>query len=226
MSAPSAAEPQPALALLLEILAQHTPMYFLAPHSRTPLPPCLAHRYALFYLLREIGSLRGPMGEFIDSLRAAGSPSQQLRLLNAYRPAELAAVGAGEEHWDAAVYSTLDRATLLKRLLRGAAYGGSAAGSGSSTPSSSSVASSSSGVGGMPAFGGPVAAVLPRDRLGAMMLEATRRQLQRPGSDATPGGVLHVPLEARHTECLLSEQGWQATAVALAEAVRAVLPLL
>lgn len=155
-------------------------MYFLAPHSRTPLPPCLAHRYALFYLLREIGSLRGPMGEFIDSLRAAGSPSQQLRLLNAYRPAELAAVGAGEEHWDAAVYSTLDRATLLKRLLRGAAYGGSAAGSGSSTPSSSSVASSSSGVGGMPAFGGPVAAVLPRDRLGAMMLEATRRNGQAP----------------------------------------------
>jgi hypothetical protein len=58
-------------------------------------------------------------GEFIDHVRTAGSPTQQLKLLNNYRPAELALTGASDEQWDAAVYTTLDRATLLKRLLRG-----------------------------------------------------------------------------------------------------------
>ena len=67
-------------------------------------------------------------------------------------------------------------------------------------------------------------ALLPRDRLGALMLEATRQQLQRPAGEQQ--GVLHMPLDTRHTECLLSEQGRQATAVLLTDAVRAVLPRL
>jgi hypothetical protein len=64
-----------------------------------------------------------------------------------------------------------------------------------------------------------VAALLPRDRLGGMMLDATSRQLRR-------GDVLHVPLGARHTECLLSPQGRQETAAALTDAVKALLQLL
>lgn len=179
----------------------------------------------MFYLLREIGSLQGPMGDFIDHVRTAGTPTQQLRLLNAYRPAELALTGASEEQWDAAVYTTLDRATLLKRLLRDTAASEAASASGS--PYSSSASSSSGGAAAAaPTFVGPVAALLPRDRLGAMMLDATRQHLRRPSTSASAGGVLHVPLEARHTECLLSEQGQQATAVMLVDAVRALLPLL
>lgn len=191
------------------------------------------------------------MGEFIDTVRAAGSPTQQLKALNAYRPSELAGGGgASEEQWDAAVYTTLDRATLLKHLMRsnsssgGAAaassgggsnsrgFGGAGGSSGAGSPASS-VGTATSVVGGGEApasvspFTGPVVALLPRDRVGVLMLEATRQALRRPA--AAPGvipgehSVVHVPLETRHTECLLSEQGRAAAAVLLADAVRAVL---
>lgn len=224
--------------------------------------PC---RYALFYLLREIGTLEGPMGEFIDTVRTAGSPTQQLKLLNSYRPAELALTGASEEQWDAAVYTTLDRATLLKRLMRASGsaastavgssssgHGGSGFGGGSadSSPRYSSSAAGSSGSpwgGGNeagPAFSGPVAALLPRDRLGALMLEATQHHLAAqplpagsPAAAAARGSamsgrvssssqVLHIPLDSRHTECLLSDRARKATSVLLMDAVRALLPRL
>ena len=168
-------------------------------------------------------------GEFIDHVRTAGSPTQQLKLLNTYRPAELALTGASDEQWDAAVYTTLDRATLLKRLLRGGhassgSFGGRGfGGSSASSPSGSSGPGSSAGVDAA-AFSGPVVALLSRDRLGALMLEATQQHLQRPTGEQQ--GVLHMPLDTRHTECLLSEQGRQATAVLLTDAVRAVLPRL
>lgn len=179
------------------------------------------------------------MGEFIDHVRAAGSPTQQLKLLHAYRPPELGLGGASEEQWDAAVYTTLDRSTLLKRLLRGGDAGGGSAGlltgfpSGGSSPVASTASGSngsaagSSAPGDAAAFGGPVVALLPRDRLGALMLEATRQALRRPAAPA-PGQpeVAHVPLDTRHTECLLSEQGRRATAALLADAIRAVLPRL
>jgi hypothetical protein len=161
----------------------------------------IRRRYALYYLLREVGTLGGPMGDFADALRAAPSPQAQLRLLNAHRPT---ALGPGEEEaWDAALYATLDRASLLKRLLRRGA---------DSTPAA--------------AFAGPVAALLPRDRLGALMLDATRRQLARPGDRLDPAGVLHVPLAAAHTECLLGEVARRAAGEALIEALRAMLPQL
>ena len=178
------------------------------------------------------------MGEFIDHVRAAGSPTQQLKLLHAYRPPELGLGGASEEQWDAAVYTTLDRSTLLKRLLRGGDASGGSTGlpsgfpSGSSSPVASAASDGNGSAGGRgpgdaAAFGGPVVALLPRDRLGALMLEATRRALRRPAAPA-PGQpeVVHVPLDTRHTECLLSEQGRLATAALLADAIRAVLPRL
>lgn len=107
--------------------------------------------YALFYLLREIGGLRGSMGEFVDIVRSAGSPSAQLKLLNSFRPPELA---DAEEAWDAAVYTTLDRAGLLKRLVKGPR---------ARTP----------GV-----FRGPAATVLPNDRIGSLFLAASQPHLE------------------------------------------------
>ena len=157
-------------------------------------------------------------------------------MLNSYRPAELAPTGASEEQWDAAVYATLDRATLLRRLLQGDGSGSTTASSGFGTaaPSAlpggtSSTAGSGSSAGSAAAataeFGGPVAALLPRDRLGELMLEATQRRLRHAAAAAAPQ-VLSVPLEARHTECFLSEQARQATAVRLTDTIRAVLPQL
>lgn len=156
------------------------------------------------------------MGEFIDHVRAAGSPTQQLKLLNRYRPASFAAGSGGaggspssEEAWDAAVYATLDRASLLKRLLRNAAGGDDTDGASSS---SSAVAP----------LDGPVAALLPRDRLGSLLLDATRRCCSADAAAA----LLHLTLGARHTECLLTEAGRAETAEAVAEAVRALLQRL
>lgn len=208
-----------------------------------------SRRYALFYLLREIGSLSGSMGDFIDTVRAAGSPTQQFKLLNSYKPPELEAGGATQEQWEAAVYATLDRASLLKRLLS-STHGGSAAGSasgsttgfggsgeasGGSSPASGALSRTGSAAGAAAgtngsngqAFAGPVVALLPRDRLGALMLDSTRQALHRPAQAGEgAAAVVYVPLDTRHTECLLSERGRQAMAVLLMDAVRAVLPRL
>lgn len=148
--------------------------------------------YALFYLLREIGGLRGSMGEFVDVVRGAGSPAAQLKLLNSFRPPELA---DAEEAWDAAVYTTLDRAGLLKRLSRGPA----------ATPP---------GV-----FDGPVATLLPEDRIGALFLAATT-----PHCDVDR--VLSLGLTSRHTECLLTDRARRETAAAVVAALKSLLPQL
>jgi hypothetical protein len=160
-------------------------------------------RYALFYLLREVGAEVGSMGEFVATMRAAGSPAQQLEKLNVYRSVGYAAV-VSEEAWDAAVYITLDRATVIRRLLgvlREEQDGGGAG------PSSAAGA-------GL----GPTAVLAPADRLGAMFVDACKQRL---GDD-----LLHVPLDSRHTECLLSDRARQATALRLIEAVRQVLTQL
>ena len=156
--------------------------------------------YALFYLLREIGSLRGAMGEFVDFVRGAGSPSQQLKQISSFKPAEL---GIPPEAWDAAVYATLDRAAALKRLLRVSSTGGEG------------------GLAPKEAFTGPTAMVVPRDRLGRAFVEASRPHLAA-GED----GVVVVPIEARHTEALLSPAARAAAVTAVASVVAKLLERL
>jgi hypothetical protein len=151
--------------------------------------------YALFYLLREIGSLRGGIGEFVDFVRGAGSPTAQLKLISSFKPPDL---GVPAEAWDAAVYATLDRAAALKRLLR-------ARGEGEPKP-----------------FDGPAVLVGPRDRLGRAFVEASARLLAGGSAD----GVMHIPLESRHTETLLSQSSRAAAALGVTSAVQALLPRL
>lgn len=67
--------------------------------------------YALFYLLRELGTFGGSMGEFVDYMRGASSPPQQLKRLNHFRPA--AEAGVSEEQWDAAVSCLVPGVGLL-----------------------------------------------------------------------------------------------------------------
>lgn len=151
--------------------------------------------YALFYLLREIGSLTGGIGEFVDFVRGAGSPTAQLKLISSFKPPDL---GVPAEAWDAAVYATLDRAAALKRLLRSRAES-------EPTP-----------------FDGPAAVVGPRDRLGRAFVQASAGLLRGGGAD----GMMHVPLESRHTETLLSQPSRAAAALAVTAAVQALLPRL
>lgn len=150
--------------------------------------------YALFYLLREIGSLRGGMGEFVDFVRGAGSPTQQLKLIASYRPLD---PSVPREAWDAAVYATLDRAATLKRMLR------------------------ARGVYSSLQFDGPAAIVVPRDRLGMAFVDASRSLLH--GGQGEDEKLVHVPIDARHTECLLSQVGRSAAATGVTKAVQALL---
>lgn len=167
--------------------------------------------YALFYLLREIGTLRSGMGEFVDHVRQAGSPTEQLKLICSFKPDDSS---ASQEAWDAAVYATLDRAALLKRLMRARTHGvhnhgnqgaAAAAGGGGSVEDSM-------------AFNGPSALILPQDRLGKVLLDASRPYLSLENRCE-----VHVPLESRHTECLLSLSGRTAAATATSRALRALL---
>lgn len=158
--------------------------------------------YALFYLLREIGTLKGRMGEFVDFVRGAGTPTRQLKLISSFKPPE---VGISAEAWDAAVYATLDRAAVLKRLVKPLRV--------ELNKDPESQASSRS----PKDFDGPAAVILPRDRLGSALLQASEKQL------SNTGGIIHVPLESRHTECLLTASARSATASALSDAVLSVL---
>jgi thioesterase domain-containing protein len=172
--------------------------------------------YALFYLLREIGTLSTGIGEFVDRVRGAGSPSAQLKLLAGFKPA---GAGVAPEAWDAAVYATLDRAAVLKRLARGSggAVGAGAGGAGGAGAAPGAPAAAPAPV----RFGGPAALVAPRDRLGAAFLTATRAALGPRGA-----ALVHVPLEARHTECLLTPAARAAAAAGVAAAVEALLKAL
>lgn len=50
---------------------------------------CRWRRYALFYLLREVGTFTGSIGAFVDLVRHAATPADQMKTVNAYRPPEV-----------------------------------------------------------------------------------------------------------------------------------------
>lgn len=152
------------------------------------------------------------MGEFVDFIRGAGSPTQQLKLIASFKPQ---ALGVPEEAWDAAVYATLDRAAMLKRMGKAAEGPESVSATVASTSSNTSTSGASHDK-----FHGPTALLVSRDRLGRAFVDASRGYL------ANSGETVHMPLETRHTECLMNERGRQVTSGAIGDAVEALLQRL
>lgn len=159
--------------------------------------------YALFYLLREIGTLKGQIGEFVDYVRGAGTPTRQLKLISSFKPSD---IGVSAEAWDAAVYATLDRAAVLKKLVQPA--------------KSSSKDAEHEQRGASATFGGAAAVVVPSDRLGTALFQSSQKAFNN------PRGVVNIPLESRHTECLLTSSSRTSTAVSLEAALLNVLQQL
>lgn len=106
--------------------------------------------YALFYLLREIGNLTTSIGEFVDFVQGAGSPTQQLKFITSFKPSD---PGIPVEAWEAAVYATLDRAASIKRMKNATERV-------------------------TPIFEGPSAIIGPKDRLGKALKAACTDYLQ------------------------------------------------
>ena len=71
--------------------------------------------YAVFYFLREVGTLQGSIDELASLVRSATTPESQLEMLNRFQPA-LERLPQGE--WDRAIYHVLDRAATVDRLMR------------------------------------------------------------------------------------------------------------
>ena len=71
--------------------------------------------YALFYFLRETGTLQGSIEQFTSLVRSAKTPEAQLHMLNRFQPA---VDRLSQEEWDTAVYNVLDRAAVVTRLMR------------------------------------------------------------------------------------------------------------
>lgn len=67
--------------------------------------------YALYNFLQEVAGLKGSIGEFVDTLHAAGGAEEQFEFLGSYK------VDAENEHWDPALYALLDRASIMEKLL-------------------------------------------------------------------------------------------------------------
>lgn len=74
--------------------------------------------YALFYFLREIGTLQCSMNELVDQVTSATSPEAQLEVLNQFQPA---LDKLPQAPWDMAVHHVLGRAATVARLMRGSA---------------------------------------------------------------------------------------------------------
>lgn len=106
--------------------------------------------YSLFFTLREMGTMKLGIGDFIDHVSTATSPADQLRLVRTYKPGN----HISDEKWDSVVYTALNRSTLMKKIMSKfkPAY----------------------------RFTGPVVTVLPEDRLGAAFLDATREACDGP----------------------------------------------
>ncbi len=74
--------------------------------------------YALFYFLREVGTLQCSMNELVDQVTSATSPEAQLEVLNQFQPA---LDKLPQASWDVAVHHVLGRAATVARLMRGCA---------------------------------------------------------------------------------------------------------
>jgi len=74
--------------------------------------------YALFYFLREVGTLQCSMNELVDQVTSATSPEAQLEVLNQFQPA---LDKLPQASWDMAVHHVLGRAATVARLMRGCA---------------------------------------------------------------------------------------------------------
>ena len=74
--------------------------------------------YALFYFLREIGTLQCSMNGLVDQVASATSPEAQLAVLNQFQPA---VEKLPQASWDMAVHDVLGRAATVATLMRGSA---------------------------------------------------------------------------------------------------------
>ena len=70
--------------------------------------------YALFFFLREVGTMRGSIGELIGGVTSARTPEDQLQMLNVFQPA---LSEMSQDEWDEAVYRVLDTAAMVTRLM-------------------------------------------------------------------------------------------------------------
>lgn len=70
--------------------------------------------YALFFFLQEIGTLEGPMEEFVSLMTAAETPQVQLEMLKRFQPHQ---DRMSQEAWDIAIYDVLATAAQIKGLI-------------------------------------------------------------------------------------------------------------
>lgn len=130
----------------------HKPMLILV-DGPAILPDISLHEptwYSLFFTLREMGTMKLGIGDFIDHVSTATSPADQLRLVRTYKPGD----HISDDKWDSVVYTALNRSTLMKQIM------------GKFKPAYR--------------FTGPVVTVLPEDRLGAAFLDSTREACDGP----------------------------------------------
>ena len=70
--------------------------------------------YALFFFLRELGTMQIPLESFVSLVESAQTPEGQLQVLNQFQPSLQIMT---QDQWDAAVYTVLDRAAAVTRLM-------------------------------------------------------------------------------------------------------------
>ena len=70
--------------------------------------------YALFYFLRGLGTLQLSMDQLASLIEAVRTPEGQLQALNQFQPALDV---MSQDAWDVAVYSILDKAAVVTRLM-------------------------------------------------------------------------------------------------------------
>lgn len=70
--------------------------------------------YALYYFLRDVGTLAGSFEEFISHMTSADTTEVQLEMLNHFQPDQDRML---QEDWDTAVYDVLARAEVIKGLI-------------------------------------------------------------------------------------------------------------